>query len=93
MINSVTDPDALAEEACRVGLLHSDVKDMMLSLPVDAKTKARSLLQSIEGKVKGQPNLFHRLLAVLRNLPELTDLANLLQKTYGKEILLLFQFR
>ena len=84
MINSVTDPDALAEEACRVGLVDPDIKDMLVLSSAGAKTKARSLLQSIEGKIKGQPNLFHRLLAVLRNLPELTDLANILQMTYGK---------
>ena len=87
VVDSVTDPDALAEEACRVDLIHPETKDMMMSFPVDAKTKARSLLQSIEGKIKGQPHLFHHLLIVLKKLPELNHLGVTLQHTYGEAML------
>ena len=54
-----------------------------MSLPVDIKTKTGSLLQSIEGKIKGQPVYFQYFLALLKKLPGLADLGIILQKTYG----------
>ena len=86
MVSSVgRDPGAFAVEACRVDLIHPDVKDMMRSIP-DIKGRARSLLQIIEGKIKGQPLLFHRLLAVLRKLPhsDMNRMASVLQTSYGE---------
>ena len=56
---------------------------MLQSFPADAKTKARSLLQSIEGKIKDQPICFNLFLAVLKKLPGLANLGATLQKTYG----------
>ena len=57
---------------------------MLKSFPVDAKTKTRSLLQSIEGKIKDQPVCFHVFLAVLKKLPGLAaNLGATLQKIYG----------
>ena len=87
MVDAITDPDAVAEETCKVGLIHPESKKILQSLPVDTKTKARSLLQSIEGKIEGQPVLFHHFLALLKNLPGLADLGIVLQKTYGKDVL------
>ena len=84
LVDAITDPDALAEEACTVGLLHPESKGMLQSFPADAKTKAHSLLLSIEGKIKDQPHLFHHFLALLRKLPGLADLRSLIQDTYGK---------
>ena len=87
MVDAITDPDALAEEACRVDLIHPEVKAVLLSFPADSKAKARSLLQSIEGKVQGQPLYFHHFLALLKKLPGLVNLGIILQKTYGKDII------
>ena len=56
---------------------------MLKSFPADAKTKARSLLQSIEGKINDQPVCFNLFLAVLKKQPGLTNLGATLQKTYG----------
>ena len=56
---------------------------MLKSFPADAKTKARSLLQSIEGKIKDQPVCFNVFLAVLKKLPGLANLGGTLQKIYG----------
>ena len=88
MIDAITDPDSLAEEACKVDLIHPESKKILQSLPVDAKTKARSLLQTIEGKINGQPVLFHHFLALLKKLPGLAELRISLQDTYGKDITL-----
>ena len=82
-MDAITDPDALAEEACEVGLIHPDCKQMLHLFPADAKTKTRSLLQSIEGKIKDQPVCFHVFLAVLKKLPGLANLGATLQKIYG----------
>jgi hypothetical protein len=56
---------------------------MLQSFPADAKTKARSLLQSIEGKMKHQPVYCQVFLALLKKLPGLANLGTTLQKTYG----------
>ena len=84
MVDAITDPGALAEEACKVGLVHPESKWRIQFLPFDAKTKAQSLLQSIVGKIEGQPVYFHHLLALLKKLPGLADLGIILQKSYGK---------
>ena len=83
IIDAITDPDGLAEEACKLDLIHPDAKRMLQSFPADPKTKARSLLQSIEGKIKEQPVYFHHFLALLKKLPGLANLGVILQKTYG----------
>ena len=85
MVQSIKDPDALAEAACRANLIGPDVKDVIVQYGCfsDAQAKTRSLLQIIEGKVKGHSNYFHQFLAVLRNLPRLTQLASRLQASYG----------
>ena len=89
MVDAITDPDALAEEACRVGLIHPEVKAVLLSFPADSKAKACSLLQSIERKINGQPLYFHHFLALLKKLPGLVNLGiiHVLQKTYGKDVI------
>ena len=84
MVDTISDPDCLADESSKIGLVHPETKDMLMSMPVDSRTKSRSLLQSIEGKIKSQPHLFHHFLALLKKLPGLTDLGVLLRKTYGK---------
>ena len=83
MVSSIKDPDALAEEVCRVNIISSDVRDV-LSFFGDAEAKTRSLLQIIEGKVKGQPNCFHHFLAALRSIPDLSQLASVLLHSHGE---------
>ena len=83
MVDAITDPDALAEEACKVDLIHPESKRILQSLPIDTKTKSRSLLQSIEGKIKNEAVLFHHFLALLKKLPRLTNLGIILQRTYS----------
>ena len=83
-MDAITDPDALAEKACEVELIHPESKRMLKSFPADAKTKARSLLQSIEGKINDQPVCFNLFLAVLKKQPgPLANLGATLQKIYG----------
>ena len=82
-MDAITDPDALAEAACEVGLIHPESKEILKSLPVDAKTKTHSLLQSIEGKIKAQPIYCQVFLAVLKKLSGLANLGAILQRTYG----------
>ena len=79
--------DSFAEEACRVGIVSPEVKDVILPLPLDTKTKARSLLQSIEERIKGQPTVFHQLLSVLQNLriPTVNAVATDVLSKYGKQ--------
>ena len=83
MVSSIKDPDALAKEVCRVNIISSDVRDV-LSFFGDAEAKTRSLLQIIEGKVKGQPNCFHHFLAALRSIPDLSQLASVLLHSHGE---------
>ena len=77
--------ECFVDEACKVGLIHPEVRQMLLSLSADTNEKARSLLMTIEGKLKKQPLYFHHLLAVLTNLPqsEMNAVATTLQKKYG----------
>ena len=87
MVQSIKDPDALAEAACRANLVSTDMKDTIVVFS-DAQAKIRSLLQIIEGKVKGHSTYFHQFLAVLRNLPGLTRLASRLQASYGEFVVI-----
>ena len=91
MITSITDPDALAEAASEANLIHPDVKEMVLhGCFADVQAKTRSLLQIIEGKVKGQPYFFHHFLAVLRSLPRLSLLVSHLLSSYGRFVVAQF---
>ena len=80
--------ESFAEEASneRAGLISPEVKETILSFPADAKARARSLLMSVEKKIKGQPNYFHRLLSLLRGLPnpEFNAVASKLLSAYGE---------
>ena len=89
MVSSIKDPDALAEGVCRVNIISLDAKDDIIKDNYfgNVKAKTRSLLQSIEGKVKGQPSCFHRFLTALRSSPDLSQLASILQGSYGEFIL------
>ena len=91
MVSSIKDPDALAEEVCRVNIISPDMKDVIVKYCCfgNVKDKTRSLLQIIEGKVKGQPNCFHHFLATLRSSPDLSQLASVLQGSHGEFFLLL----
>jgi hypothetical protein len=82
MVESIKDPDAVAEAACRADLVSTDMKDMIVGFS-DPQAKTRSLLQMIEGKVKNDCNLFHKFLAALRSL-RLTELVSRLQNSYSK---------
>ena len=85
MVSSIKDPDALAEEACKLELVSAEVKDVIISGCFgEVENKCRSLLQSIESKVKGQDLHFHQFLAALRRLPDLSQLASELQSSYGR---------
>ena len=87
MVQSIKDPDALAEAACRVDLIDAGIKDMIVAFR-DVEAKTRSLLQIIEGKVKGHSIHFHLFLTALRSLPRLTRLASRLQASYGEFIMI-----
>ena len=82
MVESIKDPDALTEAACRASLVSADMKDMIIGFS-DAQAKTRSLLQMVEGKVKSHSIHFHQFLAVLRKLSGLNQLASRLQASYG----------
>ena len=84
-MTSIKNPDALAEAACSAKLLIPELKDVIVSHGcfADTQAKTRSLLQIIEGKVKGEPIIFHQFLAILRRLPGLSQLASQLQENYG----------
>jgi hypothetical protein len=55
---------------------------MLQSFPADAKTKARSVLQSIEENIRDQSDFFN-FVAVLKRLPGLANLGTTLQESYG----------
>jgi hypothetical protein len=91
LVNAITDPDTLAEEAGTVGLIPPESKRMLQSLPVhDAKMKACHLLWSIQGRIISKPICFHLFLAVLKKLPGLANLGTTLQKTYGITLVIVF---
>jgi hypothetical protein len=82
MVESIKDPDALAEAACRANLISADMI-VVYGYFHDAQAKTRSLLKIIEGKVKSHSTYFHLFLAVLRNFSGLSQLASRLQASYG----------
>ena len=92
IVESIKDPDPLAEAACCVGLVNQDALVLLrgCGLSGDAKAKTRSLLQIIEGKVKDQRHHFLEFLTVLRSL-RLTGLVSRLQLSYG-ELYLVYEF-
>ena len=85
IVESIKDPDALAEAACSAGLVNQDILIVLrgCGLSGDAKAKTRSLLQIIEGKVKDQCHHFLEFLTVLRSL-HLSELVSQLQNSYGQ---------
>ena len=86
MIESIKDPDALAEAACSAKLFSPELKDAIILHGYFADTQAEThlLLQIIEGMVKCQPIVFHQFLTILRTLPGLSQLASHIQASYGK---------
>ena len=86
MATSIEDPDALVAAAGKADLVSSQDAFSLLcggGWIGDAQAKTRSLLQIIEGKVKGEPVIFHQFIAVLRMLPGLSQLASQVQANYG----------
>ena len=92
MVQSIKDPDALAEAACSVGLVNQDALILLRCWSGDAQSKTRSLLQIIEGKVKDQCHHFHQFLTVLRSL-RLTKLMSRLQNAYGQFFYLVYELK
>ena len=90
IVESIKDPDALAEAACSAGLVNQDAVTLLQGWSGDAKAKTRSLLQIIEGKVKDQRHHFLEFLTVLRSL-RLTELVSRLQNSYG-QLYLVYEF-
>ena len=86
MVSSIKDPDALAEEVCRVNIISSNLKDIV-DLFADIKTRTDTLLKFIEEKITHQPMCFQEFLATLRSSPDLSQLASVLQGSYGEFIL------
>lgn len=85
MVISITDPDALAEELCIAKIIAMDAKDLIKhGWFRNVQDKTRSLLHIIEGKVKGEPRVFHKFLAVLTVIPGLSELASRLFSSYSK---------
>ena len=83
MVSSIKDPDALAEEVCRVNII-SPVKKDVVSFFADIKGQTCSLLQFIEEMIKRQPMCFRLFLSVLESSPDLSQLASVLQCSYGE---------
>ena len=86
MATSIKDPDALVAAAGKADLMSSQDAFSLLhggGWIGDAQAKTHSLLQIVEGKVKGEPVIFHQFLAVLRKLPGLSQLASQVQANYG----------
>ena len=85
MTFSIKDPDALVEEVSRLQLVTPEEKNFIVKCCVGkVKNKCRALLQITEGKIKSQPRCFHQFLIALKNLPNLSHLAAILQSSYGK---------
>ena len=85
-MTSITDPDALAEEVCRANIIGTDAKDLIMKYVRfgSVQDKTRSLLQIIEGKVKGQQCVFHEFRVVLTVVPGLSELASRLSSSYSR---------
>ena len=83
MVSSIKDPDALAEEVCRVNIISPVMKDVV-SFFADIKGQTYTLLQFIEEMIRHQPMYFHLFLSALRSSPDLSQLASVLQGSYGE---------
>lgn len=94
MVTSITDPDALADELYRADIIGCEAKDVIVEYLSfsNVQEKTRSLLQIIEGKVKGQPCVFHKFRAVLTVIPELSELASRLISSYSKFMMMYGMF-
>lgn len=77
--------ESFIEEACKISLIHPDVKQMILSLSADANAKAHTLLTTIEEKIEKEPIHFRHLLTVLASLPHAEEnaVATILQERCG----------
>ena len=79
VVRSVGDPNGLAREACRVGLMSPQVMAMLTSNPaIDNKNKTINILHHIMGVVSCQPYLSQHLLSVLQSRPELNTLLSMM---------------
>ena len=74
VVGSVRDPNALAGEACKTGLMSPQVMAMLTSNPaIDNKTKTINVLQYVMGVVSHQPYLSPRLLSCLLYTSDAAD--------------------
>ena len=78
--------NSFVEEACNTGLLHCDVKSVILSIRADTNEKAKSLLVAIKENIEKQPISFHRLVTTLANVPQtdMNELASTLVKRHSE---------
>ena len=88
IVTSIQDPDALAEEACKAGLIPLHVKEMLINTPFpDGDSKVMTILLTIEGRIKDNPQLFRtHLMSVLRKQPGLDGVVSTLQASYGESL-------
>ena len=92
MVTSITNPDTVAEEACRVNIISSEAKTIVQRGRYGSiKDKSFSLLKYIEDTVKRQPFAFHQFRLVLVFIPGLASLAHCLLSSYSRFMLSLSQ--
>ena len=76
----VEDPRVLASDAREAGLLSQEMASMLEnSSDCDIKAKREIILQHIVGAVTINPSLFHRMISVLINQPNVKNLLTILQ--------------
>ena len=90
--DSVRDPNGLAQEAYRAGLMPLQKMVMLTSdSTIDDKTKTMKIFRHVVDEVSDQPHLSHHLLTMLQNHPELNYLLTKLQ-TSGKLIVMVANY-
>ena len=74
------DPNALAREVCRAGLILPQVMGLLTNNPtVTDQTKVMTILNNVVGEVSRRPYLSQSLLTVLQSQPELSSLLSTFQ--------------
>ena len=80
IVTNVRDPNALAGEVCRAGLILPQVMSLLTNNPtLTDRTKVMTILNYVVGEVSRQPYLSQSLLTVLQSQPELSSLLSTFQ--------------
>ena len=85
LASAIQDPDSLAEEATKAGLILVSVKELLTSAALPAHDKTLTVLLTIERQIKDNPQLLHtRVIPLLRRQPGLEGVAFAMQANYGE---------